>query len=146
MVDINTERRTLRRPQPLLLDPVRDVSFDARTVGENFDRIQQFFDQVRGVRESVGFEVRLRFLAALLGGQYCSGPAVTAQDLDYDHDLGRLPELILFAWHLDGTGQGRLYGVPSGGFGGSGSNETPWTSSTIYVRSSVDGTYGFIVI
>lgn len=130
---------------PLHLLPINDLNHEAKNVNENFRRIDEW------VRPFGGNQPEPLQLARLLGCAYVTGRVAPSTDGSgtadgrFSHKLGRIPTMILLAVDMQGLG-GVVYGLPSGGNGTAGGNQTPWTKTDIYVRASRDSTYAFFVI
>lgn len=124
--------------------PVRDSSFDARTMAENFRRLAALL----GLD---GRQAGLDVFATLIGGQAFSEVALVAStstsaddDVEVLHGLGRVPEMVVLGPSTDTVG--RAVGVALGASGAAGGNVTPWTETAVYLRATVTGTYSVVIL
>lgn len=118
--------------------PITPRTFNPTIVEEDFRRIQTFL-------AGGG----LPALAGLLGGSLFRGDVLAGFGAGFDtkcqHGLTRVPSRVVLAIDVEGLG-GLVYGDPLGHNEASAGNETPWDSSFLYVRSSRDAEYQFLVI
>ena len=116
-----------------------------RVIQENFRRMDDYFGPYGGAAP------HLELLSRFLGGQWFEGQVVNttstlpADDTEFEHNLNRVPELVILSAPTDGNG-GVVIALPAGGQGPIGANVQPWTRTKIFVRSSVTGLFQFIVL
>lgn len=128
---------------PLNIASIRETSFDFRTVGSNFQAID---DYLRGNGPG------MPLLAELLGGQFFSGVVFDSLaappsnvETRFAHSLGRVPILVLLSRDVVGIVGDGIRGQPQGGLTLPG-NITPWTTTEIFVGATDTSTYNFIVV
>lgn len=130
-------------PRAAELLPINDANFHSRNVEDNFRRTSEW------LRPFSGKNPEAYQLARMLGGAYATGTVPLALgssgDVMFKHSLGRIPKMIFMSIDLNGTG-GTVRGAPEGGLGAGGGNETPWTSTVIYVRATLSSDYAFVVL
>lgn len=75
-------------------------------------------------------------IAAMVGGVALEATVASGADTRVAHDLGRVPEAIVFV-EPTGTPGDVLTGRPEGGFQAGGGNATSWDERFVFVRSNV---------
>lgn len=123
------------RPSFIAPDLVRpsDENFE-RDVREALAAIQDSFQSIQ--------EGGLRALAAVVGGAFVEGSVSASEDTEVEHGLGRIPEQVLISSAQDGL-EGSVLGAPGGVVGG---NDSRWTVESVFVRSSREASYQFVVV
>lgn len=118
-------------PEPLAdWTTLSSDSFRAEIVSAGIERL------VNSLRRSPD----LLSVARLLGLGYFVGQVGTG-DTVFQHNLNRMPVLVVWSAALDG-GSGRVVGSPAAG----AYNGRDWTTTDITVRATSAGRYAFLVL
>ena len=112
----------------------------ARYLRENFERIRDLLTPRSNELAVVGAR-----LAAILGGEWLEGVVDAVNDTEFAHGLGRIPTVVFLSVAYDSNAGPGVRGIAAGGLAAPG-NATPWTTSSVFVRATVTGSYGFMVI
>lgn len=121
--------------------PVFGEGYEPDVHRENFERLRE----VLRPRTSSVQELGER-LALVAGGQWLQGTVSATADSEFEHSLGRIPSVVFFSVALDTAGGPGVRGIAAGGISGGGGNDAPWTLTRVFVRATVAGTYGFLVV
>lgn len=122
---------------PLL--PITDQNFNAKTVDQNFRRVDA----------QIGADIlspSLERFARMLDGAYLEGTVSSTAETRFRHGLRRIPRMIALSAAINGSAPASdVRGAPNGP--GAPANTTPWTTEFLWVRAATTtGTYAFVVI